>query len=593
MDPGEDMSESGQSKVISVPVLIVGAGPAGLAAALLLRSWGIEAMTVTRYHWTAHSPRAHHINPRAMELLRELGLEQAITAAAMPHELIRNVTWCVSLAGEEIGRIPTYHHGGPGGYAAYSPCQAVNIPQHLMEPVMAEELLSRGGMLHFNTECTSVRESDEAVRARLRNRVTGQEYEVEAQYVIGADGANSLVAREIGLEFEGKLGWGAAVNVWIRADLSRYCAHRPGVLYWTHQPGSDFWIGSGVFIAVRPWNEWMVTFMYDPSAGDFDTTPEVLKQRVRHIVGDDSIEVEILSATKWMMNAQFARRYSSRRVFCAGDAVHRHSPANGLGANTSMLDVHNLAWKLRLVLQGKASPRLLETYSTERQPIGRAIIERSMKSVGEFVSVAAALGYGPGQTVAEGEEELRKLAETGEEGERRRSVLQKAFALQHYHFGAVGFELGYRYRTGAVLPAEGPELDNPDPDLKHVPQTAPGFALPHAWIESKGQRISTLDITGKGEFHLLTGPDGGFWRRVCEEIARETGIVIAVSSIGHAGEYSDPCGEWRAVRMVEDTGCVLVRPDRHVAWRAMKAGERAAVALKQGIKDLLGISKTA
>lgn len=582
------MSELGQSKIIRVPVLIVGAGPAGLTAALLLRSWGIEAMTVTRYQWTAHSPRAHHINPRAMEVLRELGLEEAITAAAMPHELIRNVTWCVSLAGREIGRIPTYHHGGPGGYAEFTPCQAVNIPQHLMEPVMAEALLSRGGSLHFNTECISVREGDDAVRVGLRNRITGQEYEVEAQYVIGTDGANSLVAKEIGLEFEGKLGWGAAVNVWIRADLSRYCAHRPGVLYWTNQPGSDFWIGSGVFIAVRPWNEWMVTFMYDPSAGDFDTAPEVLKQRVRHIVGDDGVPVEILSATKWLMNAQYARRYSSPRVFCAGDAVHRHSPANGLGANTSMLDTYNLAWKLRFVLQGKASRQLLDTYSLERQPIGRAIIERSMKSVGEFVSVAAALGYGQGQTVAAGQEQLRKLSAAGEESRQRRETLQRAFSLQHYHFGAVGFELGYRYRNGAVLSAEGPELENPDPDLKHVPQTAPGFTLPHAWIESNGRRVSTLDITGKGEFHLLTGEDGGFWRRVCEEVDQETGVKISVISIGHGGDYSDPYGQWRALRMVEDSGCVLVRPDRHIAWRATKAGDGVAAGLKQGMKKLLG-----
>ena len=581
------MSAITQAAVVRVPVLVVGAGPAGLAAALLLRSYGVEALTVTRYRWTAHSPRAHHINPRAMELLRELGLERSVTAAAMPHDLIRNVTWCVSLAGEEIGRIQTYHHGGPGGYAEYTPCEATNVPQHLLEPVMAEALLAGGGDLHFNVDCMSIEEGEDSVCARLRNRVTGQEYVVEAQYVIGADGANSTVAKAINLPFDGTVGWGAAVNVWMRADLARYCAHRPGVLYWTNQPGSDFWIGSGVFISVKPWNEWMVTFMYDPKAGDFDTTPEALIRRIHHIIGDDAVPVEILSATKWLMNAQYARQLSTRRVFCVGDAVHRHSPANGLGANTSMLDSYNLAWKLRLVLQGVASPKLLETYSRERQPIGRSVVERSMKSVGEFVSIAAALGYGPGQSVAAGEEQLRTLYDPGPEGVRRRQALQRAFALQHYHFGAVGFELGYRYESGAILDADGPMLENTDPALKYVPQTAPGCALPHAWIESKGRQLSTLDITGHGEFHLLAGQGADGWRRACDDIQSDTGLTIRVSTIGPGCDHADPYGQWRSVRIVGDSGCVLVRPDRHVAWRAMEAGSGAVAELTSGIRALL------
>src|SRR6266849_6140508 len=93
-----------------------------------------------------------------------------------------------------------------------------------------------------------------------------------------------------------------------------------------------------VFVTVEPWNEWIATMMYDPAEGEPDLSEETLKRRIHDIIGDQSVGIEILNVGKWLINGQFARSYSSGRVFCMGDAVHRHSPANGLGANVSMLD---------------------------------------------------------------------------------------------------------------------------------------------------------------------------------------------------------------------------------------------------------------
>jgi 2,4-dichlorophenol 6-monooxygenase len=568
--------------VRKVPVLIVGAGPAGLTAALLLQSYGIEALTVTRHRWTANSPRAHHINPRAMEVLRELGLESHVTARAMAPDLVKNVTWCVSLAGEEIGRIPMYDR-----YEGLSPANPQNIPQHLLEPILAAELLSRGGELRFGTEFLCLEQEPDHVRVHLRDRMTGHEYRVDADYVIGADGANSEVARSIGLEFEGTVGWGAAVNVWMRADLTRFCAHRPGVLYWTNQPGNDFWIGSGVFVAVKPWSEWVVSLMYDPAAGELDKSVESLTARVRHIIGDPQVPIEIISASKWLMHAQYAPRLSKGRVYCVGDAVHRHSPANGLGANTSILDAHNLAWKLKLVLQHVAPAALLETYDQERQPIAQAVVERSMKSVREFAGVAAALGYSPGQSIADGQRQIDLLKDEGSAGRQRRAALDRALATQFYQFGAVGFELGYRYTAGALVPEPGGPESSSDPDLVYLPQTSPGSVLPHAWLTLGSQTLSTLDLTGQGEFHLLTGPGGEAWRQACTRIEREYGLFIRVSTIGPGGDYADPYRHWRAVRSVEDDGCVLVRPDHHVAWRARGASDAEVAALVEVVRLIL------
>ena len=280
----EETGQGAGSPVLRTPVLVVGSGPAGLAASLLLEQYGVPALTITRHGWTAHTPRAHHINPRSMELLRGLGLENAVRRAAHPSDLIRNVVWCVTLAGDELGRLRTYHHGGPGAYVGLTPCDAVNIPQHNLEPVMAEALLARGGKVLFNTECLEVRDTGSQVQARVRNRVTDETFWIEADYLIGADGANSVIADQIGLEFEGTPGWGAAVNVWIKADLERFCAHRPGGLYWTHKPGTDFWVGSGVLVTVEPWSQWIATFMYNPAEGDPDLSEETLTRRIRGII---------------------------------------------------------------------------------------------------------------------------------------------------------------------------------------------------------------------------------------------------------------------------------------------------------------------
>ena len=576
--------------VLRTPVLIVGAGPAGLAASLLLQQYGVPALTVARYGWTAHTPRAHHVNPRSMELLRGLGLEDAVRCAAMPHDLVHNVVWCINLAGEELGRLNTYHHGGPGGYIGLTPTDAVNIPQHKLEAVLAEALLARGGRLLFNTECVEIRETGSGVRARVRDRVNGATFWIEADYLIGADGANSLIAEQIGLEFEGTAGWGAAVNVWIKADLERFCAHRPGLLYYTNQPGEDFWVGSGAFVTVAAWDEWMVTLMYDPAEGEPDLSEETLRRRIHHIIGDDSVEIEILNVGKWLMNAQFARSYASSRVFCMGDAVHRHAPANGLGANVSMQDAYNLAWKLKLVLSGVAAPTLLESYNTERQPIGREVIRRSMQSVVESGAVPASLGYRPGQSREERQEHVRQFQAATEKGAAARSAVAAAVYQLRYCYNAVGIELGSRYESSAVVPNGEDYTPSPDPDLVYVPQTVAGCPLPHAVItDPTGRQQSTIDLVAGGAFHLLTGPGGQAWSAVRDEIADYTGLDIRAVGIGPGCLFDDPYGDWRRIRGVTDSGAVLVRPDGHVAWRADTAADNELQALHDAVAVMLGL----
>lgn len=585
------MNPQNTSHVIEVPVLIVGGGPSGLTASLLLSRYGIRNLLVNKYRWTANSPRAHITNQRTMEVFRDAGVEAQVVAAASPHELMANNVWATSFSGQELGRLLTWGNAieRKSDYELASPSAMCNIPQHLMEPILANEALRAGSEMRFNNELLDFTQDGEGVTARILDRGTGREITVRAQYMIGADGARSRVMELLGIPLEGEMGLGCAVNVWLRADLRRYCESRPGVLYWMVQPGNDYWVGSGTFICVRPWNEWVMLFMYDPAQGEPDLSEAAVIERARRVIGDADIPVEILATSKWQINHVVAQRYAEGRVFCCGDAVHRHPPANGLGTNTSVQDAYNLAWKLALVLKGQAGPGLLDSYSAERQPVGRQVVDRAMESVRNMLPISNALGFKPGQSEAEGWNSLHELSADSPQGRERRAALEKAIQLQHYQFSCHGVELGQRYRSGAVL-ADGSEEPayTRDRELYYHPTTWPGAHLPHAWLhDTAGRKLSTLDLCGQGRLTLLTGHGGDAWCRAAETMSRELGIDLMVRRIGLGLDYEDGYGDWVRLREIDEDGCLLVRPDQHVAWRSQGAAADAEAVLLGAVRAVL------
>lgn len=585
------MNPQNISHVIEVPVLIVGGGPSGLTASLLLSRYGIRNLLVNKYRWTANSPRAHITNQRTMEVFRDAGVEAQVVAAASPYELMANNVWATSFSGRELGRLLTWGNAieRKSDYELASPSAMCNIPQHLMEPILANEALRAGSEMRFNNELLDFTQDGEGVTARILDRGTGREFTVRAQYMIGADGARSRVMELLGIPLEGEMGLGCAVNVWLRADLRRYCESRPGVLYWMVQPGNDYWVGSGTFICVRPWNEWVMLFMYDPAQGEPDLSEAAVIERARRVIGDADIPVEILATSKWQINHVVAQRYAEGRVFCCGDAVHRHPPANGLGTNTSVQDAYNLAWKLALVLKGQAGPGLLDSYSAERQPVGRQVVDRAMESVRNMLPISNALGFKPGQSEAEGWNSLHELSADSPLGRERRAALEKAIQLQHYQFSCHGVELGQRYRSGAVL-ADGSEEPayTRDRELYYHPTTWPGAHLPHAWLhDTAGRKLSTLDLCGQGRLTLLTGHGGDAWCRAAETLGRELGIDLAVRRIGLGLDYEDSYGDWARLREIDEDGCLLVRPDQHVAWRSQGAAVDAEAVLLGAVRAVL------
>jgi 2,4-dichlorophenol 6-monooxygenase len=559
-------------------VLVVGSGPAGAAAALFLATYGTRTVLITKYGRLSDTPRAHITNQRTMETLRDMGLEQRLMREATPWEYMGNTTFCTSLAGEELGRIPswgtdTVRHAD---YELQSPCTMLDAPQTITEPIMVQAAQERGARIRFDSEYLAHEQDDDGVTTTVRDRLTGAQYTIRSRYLIGADGARSKVAADLGLPFEGPGAVAGAMSIVFEADLSHLVAHRPSVLYWMLQPGAEKeGVGLGVLRMIKPWTEWMLMWGYEVAAGPPTFTDEVVRELAVALVGTDDFEMRVKSASPWTVNHHFATTLARGRVFCAGDAVHRHPPTNGLGSNTSIQDSYNLAWKLAHVVAGRAAPSLLDSYDAERAPIARQVVERANQSIADTGKILTALDLSDTTDVELLAERLAVRKAPGPEGEKVRAALREAIAHKAYEFDAHGVEHNQRYASAAVVGDGTPMPEyRRDPELYAQPTTWPGAKLPHTWVTRAGHRVSTLDLVGNGHFSVVTGIGGEGWLQAAEELAADLGLTITPVSIGPGRPVEDPYGTWAELREIGDAGVLVVRPDLYIAAR--QAGAAAS-----------------
>lgn len=581
---------------ISTDVLIIGTGPAGSASAALLSSYGVENMAINRYRWLANTPRAHITNQRTMEVLRDLGPEVEAEAYlhATPNELMGNNVFCESLAGEELGRLQTWgtHPSSIAEHLLSSPTRMNDLPQTFMEPLLFKTACARGTQARMSTEYLRHAEDAAGVTTTCLDRLTGKEVTIRSKYLIGADGGNSLVAEQAGLPFEGKMGVGGSINILFKADLTRFVAHRPSVLYWVVQPGADVGgIGMGVVRMVRPWTEWLVIWGYDINGPEPVVDEAFARKVVRDLVGDPELAIELTSVSTWTVNNMFATHLQTNRVFCMGDAIHRHPPSNGLGSNTSIQDAFNLAWKLALVVKGQAGEALLQSYSAERAPIARQIVTRANRSIGEFGPIFEALGLTDTTDPARMQANMDARVKDTPAAEKQRAALRAAIAYKKYEFDCHGTEMNQRYRSGAVLTDGQPDPGFAgDAELHYQPTSFPGARLPHVWLfRPKGERLSSLDLCGGGQFTLLTGIGGEGWIDAARRLATELNLPIRSHLIGPRQAVEDHLGDWARARETDDAGCVLVRPDQHVAWRAVALSTDPVADLRRAFRSVLAL----
>ncbi|MFF2110683.1 FAD-dependent oxidoreductase [Rhodococcus koreensis] len=547
-------------------VLVVGAGPMGATTALALASLGVRVHMITRYRWLADTPRAHITNQRALEVFRDLGIEDRMTLQGSDWRLMGDTLITTSLTGPEIARIRAWGTGDRriGDYLAASPVGMLDIPQPKLENVLVSAAAERGATVGFNTEYLGLEQDADGVTAYLRDRISGVERPWRCRYLVGADGARSKVAEDIGIPIEGHSGRATTAYVQFTADLSRYVAHRPSILYWIMNPVGGFGeIGLGLLRAVHPWNEWIAGWGHDPANGEPDFSTDALRARIRALVGEPQLDVEIGRCSTWQVNQAYATRLSVGRVFCGGDAVHRHPPSGGLGSNTSVQDAHNLAWKLAHVVRGVADPALLDSYTAERVPVAQQIVERANTSRVEFQGIRDALAVYGGDPLRAA---TALMTDPGKDAVEARRALSLAVQVKDYEFNAHGIELNQRYRSGAVLPDPDvpPEEFARDPELYVQPSTRPGAKLPHAWVVgTDGTRVSTLDLVGSGRFAAVTGVAGSVWADAVEALGLDHLRSAVVGGPGAQDAYF----EWAERREIDEAGVLLVRPDGYIAWR--------------------------
>jgi putative polyketide hydroxylase len=360
----------GNAQNEEVPVVIAGAGPAGLAAATALARLGVETMLVERRAELSSLPRATVVSLRSMELIRSWGAEDAVLAGAVDVEWLGWQSETLATVAEgsmwPVG-IPTRHQA-----ALLSPTAPACVPQDHLEPALLEHLRTLGGTrVHLHTEVVGVEDVQEGVEVVLRDVATGHLRTVGACYLVAADGAHSRIRTAVGVPMRGPDGLAHAVTAIFRASLWPVVGeHRYGIYSTSQEPGA------GTFLPAGRGDRWYYGNWVEPQEVE-SYTPERFVQLIRAGSGIADLEVAIERTGSFSFAAQLADRFRAGNVFLAGDAAHRVTPRGGTGMNTAIGGGHDLGWKLGWVLRRWAGPELLDTYEAERRPIAAHNVARS------------------------------------------------------------------------------------------------------------------------------------------------------------------------------------------------------------------------
>jgi 2-polyprenyl-6-methoxyphenol hydroxylase-like FAD-dependent oxidoreductase len=354
------------TSVEEVPVLVVGAGPAGLTAAATLAHHGVESVLVERRRRLSDLPRATVASTRSMELFRSWGLEEEILDGAV------DVEWSGWLGETLASEGTTFPVGIPSQEqsAALSPTGPACVPQDHLEPVLLGHVRALGKTrVRLGTELVGLRSRSDGVEAVLRGPA-GERRVVRARYVVGADGAHSAVRSALGISMHGPGRLLDAVSALFRAPLWKLLVGRRHVIYSVTRP-------EGTFVPSGSGDRWIYGVRDEPGSLDAAASAETMTQLIRAGAGASGLEVQIERIGFFSFTAELAERFRDGDVFLVGDAAHRVSPRGGTGMNTAIRDGHDLGWKLAWVLRGWARAELLESYEAERRPVAEHNVTRS------------------------------------------------------------------------------------------------------------------------------------------------------------------------------------------------------------------------
>lgn len=540
-------------------VFIIGGGPVGLSASLLLADQGIRTTLVERNATVSNHPKASAFNTRTMEVLRELGIADDVYATTTP---AGGVSFYTSLTGYKLGHIQMNDHPD----YIQSLISSTPAPLAISSQIVLEAILKEHADRHplvdvrFNCRKEKLTQGDEFTEATVVDQESGKEEVIRAKYTIACDGAGSPTRKEFGRELVGPPSFGYQINAYIEADIESLTAEE------THQ--ALYWISnnetSGVFIGLGgDWNKWCYNFTYFPDRGEKaeDFTEAECLNRVYAALGTDTLPVKILSIGPWVLCGQVIDEYRDGRVFFGGDAAHLNIPTGGFGFNTGMQEIHNLAWKLGYVLRGLAPDSLLDTYHEERRDIAVYNVETSRKNAINIRETGAGLG---GEVMESDEIEI-----DSERGQAQRKIRSDAIDRQYSHFIFLGQEIGFGYWDSSLVTPDGSlhysdEHQVENPVSVYIPNARPGARAPHCWVEHDGERLSLLDLF-RTDFTLLICGNDSDWLGE----SQQPDIPLRTYTIGDENsDLKDIDNVFRRYYGIDSDGAVLVRPDGHVAWRA-------------------------
>jgi 2-polyprenyl-6-methoxyphenol hydroxylase-like FAD-dependent oxidoreductase len=513
-----------------VPVLVVGGGPVGLALAGDLGWRGIGCTLVEQSDGSIYQPRMDLVGVRTMEFCRRWGFVPAVEGSPYPRDYAQDNIYLTSLTGYELGR-ERFPGIGQAPPPKESPQRRERCPQNMFDPILRAFAASQKNVaLRYRTRLVAFTQNADLVTAVVENAETGAREEILARYIVGCDGARSLVRETLGIAMQGNPVLTYTTNVIFR------CPH----LLALHGKGKAYrhiFIGPegtwSTIVAINGRDEWRFSIIGGSEQRDYTT--DDIKAAIRRAIGRD-FDFEILSVLPWVRRELVAERYRGGRGFIAGDAAHVMSPTGGFGMNTGIQDIVDLSWKLAATIEGWGGDSLLDSYGIERQPIGTRNVTEASGNLRRMLSVP------PHPDL---------LDDTPQGAATREKVGREFSETMRREWFTLGAHLGYRYENSPICWPDGTAAP-PDDPRAYVPTARPGHRAPHAFL-ADGR--STLDLFGRG-FALL-----GFGAEAAEaepllEAAKMRNLPLTFTAIAEPH-----------IAALYERKFVLVRPDGHVAWR--------------------------
>jgi 2-polyprenyl-6-methoxyphenol hydroxylase-like FAD-dependent oxidoreductase len=516
------------------PVLVVGAGLAGLSTAVFLGAHGVPALVVDRHPGTSTQPKARGQNPTVMEALGSVGLTDRILAATPPGRPEMTIVIADSVTGTVIHSLVE----GVPDYSRYSPAPHGMASQEAAEAALAARAVELGAQLRFGTNCEGLDQDDDEVTATLRDVQTGAVQTLRASYVVAADGHRGGLRDAVGITSHGRGTFEDATTTWrVRADLSGLVPDTAIVLYYLQNPALPGRVG--MIVSTDNPGEWVAGMVHDPQRSAAQTV-----ELVRRMIGVADLDVELLGSATWQIAHRVADSFRAGRVLLVGDAAHVMPPTGGQGGNCAVLDGYHLGWKLAAVVRGQAGAALLDSHDAEQRPFAQAVADWQMANM--VIRLRPDLAD---DSISESIDGVRLL-------------------------------FGYRAPEGAFISEPGEDAG----ELFVHPATTsgePGMRVPHVELRQSGTSVSPRELLN-AHFLVLTG--SAVMASAAPGCCAALGVRAMVHEVGPAG-LADPDGEWAAASGVGPEGTVLVRPDGVVAWRS--TGPAGADDLDKALRAVL------